>query len=132
MKSPQSNEGRCTRQHSAASEEATVVCPPLPIFFLITYMLLNRSKRVLVASGIAIALPLLKVSPAPASVPLELPHQCCSDQPKCKAHANEPQVVGSGWIDGSGRGGIGIVYQGLALAHENRTPIIGSEIGSLD
>ena len=45
-------------------------------------------------------------------------------------HADKPQVIGSGQIDGSGHGGIGIVYQGLALARESRTSIIGSEIGS--
>ena len=50
---------------------------------------------------------------------------------ECKVHADEPQVTGLGWIDGSGRGSIGIVYQGLALARENCTPIIRSEIGSL-
>ncbi len=50
----------------------------------------------------------------------------------CKVRADKPRVIGSGRIDGSDCGGIGIVYQGLALAHENRTPIIGSEIGSLD
>ena len=49
----------------------------------------------------------------------------------CKVHADEPRVIGSGRIDRSGHGGIGIVYQGLALAHESCTPIIGSEIGSL-
>ncbi len=49
----------------------------------------------------------------------------------CKVCADEPRVVGSGWIDGSGRGGIGMVYQGLALAHKSHTPIIGSEIRSL-
>ncbi len=48
----------------------------------------------------------------------------------CKVCADEPWVVRSGQIDGSGRGGIGIVYQGLALARKSRTPIIRSEIGS--
>ncbi len=48
----------------------------------------------------------------------------------CKVHADKPQVIGSGQIDGSGHGGIGIVYQGLALACKSRTSIIGSEIGS--
>ena len=50
----------------------------------------------------------------------------------CKVCANELWVVRSGQVDGSNCGGIGIVYQGLALAHESHTPIIRSEIGSLD
>jgi len=49
----------------------------------------------------------------------------------CKVRANKPWVVGLGWIDRLGRGGIGMVYQGLALARESCTPIIRSEIGSL-
>src|SRR6266545_2991032 len=49
---------------------------------------------------------------------------------ECKVRADEPRVVGSGRVDGSGREGIGIVYQGLALARESCTPIIGSGIGS--
>ncbi len=46
----------------------------------------------------------------------------------CKVHADEPRVVGSGQINGSGRGGIGIVHQVLVLAHESCTPI--SEVRS--
>ena len=42
---------------------------------------------------------------------------------ECKVHADEPQVTGLGWIDGSGRGGIGIVHQVLVLARESHTPI---------
>ena len=49
----------------------------------------------------------------------------------CKVHADESQVIRSGRIDRSDRGGIGILYQGLALARKSHTPIIGSEIGSL-
>ena len=49
----------------------------------------------------------------------------------CKVHDDKPWVIGSGRIDGSGHGGIGMVYQGLALARKSHTPIIGSEIGSL-
>ena len=41
----------------------------------------------------------------------------------CKVCADEPQVVGSGQINGSGRGSIGIIHQVLVLAHESRTPI---------
>ena len=42
----------------------------------------------------------------------------------CKVHADKLRVLGSGQIDGSGRGGIGIVHQGLVLAHESHTPIL--------
>ena len=41
----------------------------------------------------------------------------------CKVRADKPRVVGLGRIDGLGCGGIGIVYQGLVLAHESCTPI---------
>ncbi len=43
----------------------------------------------------------------------------------CKICANKLRVVGSGQIDRSGHGGIGIVHQVLVLAHESRTPILG-------
>ena len=46
----------------------------------------------------------------------------------CKVHADEPQVVRSGRINRSGRGGIGIVHQVLVLACESRTSI--SEVRS--
>ena len=49
---------------------------------------------------------------------------------QCKVRADELLVIESGQINGSGHGGIGIVYQGLALACKSRTSIIGSEIGS--
>ncbi len=49
----------------------------------------------------------------------------------CKVRADKPWVIGLGLIDGLGHRDIGIVYQGLVLARESRTPIIGSEIGSL-
>ena len=47
----------------------------------------------------------------------------------CKVHADEPRVIGLGRINGSdSRGGIGIVYQGLALARETRTPILEARL----
>ena len=45
-----------------------------------------------------------------------------------KVHADEPWVVRSGRINGSGCGGIKIVHQILVLACESRTPI--SEVRS--
>ncbi len=42
----------------------------------------------------------------------------------CKVRANEPRIIGSDQIDRLGRGDIGIVYQGLVLARESRTPIL--------
>jgi len=48
--------------------------------------------------------------------------------PWCKICADELWVIGSGRINGSGCGGIGIVHQVLILARESRTPI--SEVRS--
>jgi len=47
----------------------------------------------------------------------------------CKVPADEPQVVRSGWINGSGRGDIGIVHQVLVLARKSRTPISEARSG---
>ena len=41
----------------------------------------------------------------------------------CKVRADKPQVVGSGQINRSDHGGIGIIHQVLVLACESRTPI---------
>ncbi len=41
----------------------------------------------------------------------------------CKVRADKPRVIGSGQINRSGRGSIGIVHQVLVLARESRTPI---------
>ena len=46
----------------------------------------------------------------------------------CKVRADKPRVIGSGQINRSGRGSIGIVHQVLVLARESRTPI--SEVRS--
>ncbi len=47
----------------------------------------------------------------------------------CKVHADKPWVVGSGRINGSGYGGVGIVHQVLVLAHKSRTPISEARSG---
>ena len=47
----------------------------------------------------------------------------------CKVHADKLCVIRSGWINGSGHGGIGIVHQVLVLACESRTPILESRSG---
>src|SRR6266511_1583781 len=63
-------------------------------------------------------------------ISLHLPFSLASNTTtwQCKVRADEPWVVRLGRIDRLGHGGIGIVYQGLVLAHESRTPI--SEVRS--
>ncbi len=56
-----------------------------------------------------------------------MPLFTCLNQ--CKVCADEPQVIGSGQINGLGRGGIGIVHQVLVLACESRTPISEARSG---
>ncbi len=48
----------------------------------------------------------------------------------CKIRADKPRVVGSGWVNGSGHGGIGIVHQVLVGLQESYS-YIRSENGSL-
>jgi len=46
----------------------------------------------------------------------------------CKVRADEPQVIGLGRINGSGRGGLGIVHQGLVFTRKSRTPILEARL----
>ena len=47
----------------------------------------------------------------------------------CKVRANKLRIIRSGWINGSGHGGIGIVHQVLVLARKSRTPISEVRLG---
>ena len=47
----------------------------------------------------------------------------------CKVHADELQIIRSGQINRSGRGGIGIVHQVLVLVRESCTPISEARSG---